>query len=195
MSLIRNIMIILLPGIFIASCTPAFADCVNATGSCGLSMEFRAKITAETCTFAATSQTFPFGNVYPQQILDKQKVVTADIAVSSCTATPVNVGFYLTPVSGTTLGSDANNNSVLQPAGKNFGIQIEFGLVNPSGSPDMWGNLPYNATTPMRFVNAVMEGKKIRLVATLLPLKGKTLGSDFPAGSFTAAATLNINYF
>lgn len=159
-----------------------------------LKMEFKARLLAETCTFAATSKTFAFGNVYPQEILQETKFVTQDIAVSSCTGSPQNMQFYLTPITGTS--NSATTRNLLVPPGKSYGIETTLSILN--GSNQQQGNiiyLPFEPTSAVSITNQSMVGKKIRLTAGLVPVPGKTSGADFEVGAFSAVATLNIVYF
>ena len=159
-----------------------------------LNMEFRAKLVAETCTFAATSKTFAFGNVYPQEILQETKSVIQDIAVSSCTGSPQNMQFYLTPVTGA--GNSLTTRNILVPPNKSYGIETTLSILNSANQQE--GNiifLPFDPVSAVSITNQSMVGKKIRLTAKLVPAPGSSSGADFEVGAFTATATLNIVYF
>ncbi|RBQ34281.1 hypothetical protein C2125_11035 [Rahnella aquatilis] len=159
-----------------------------------LNMEFKARLVAETCTFAATSKTFAFGNVYPQEILQETKFVTQDIAVSSCTGSPQNMQFYLTPITGT--GHYTSDRSILVPMNKSYGIETTLSILNAANQQE--GNsifLHFDPVSAVSITNQSMVGKKIRLTAGLVPVPGKTSGADFEVGAFSAVATLNIVYF
>ncbi|WHP33069.1 hypothetical protein QMG90_09260 [Trabulsiella odontotermitis] len=163
-----------------------------------LNMDFKAKILAETCTFAATSQSFDFGsNIFPQNILNKNVTATHEISVSSCTAAPQNIKFYLTPVSGSNTATDVDNHTVLSTKESNagFGILVQLVVTDGAGTASSLTPLPFSIDNALDFSKRNMSGGKIRLDATLMPLKDSNYGAALRTGAFTAAATLNIVYY
>ncbi|KNC88528.1 fimbrial protein [Trabulsiella odontotermitis] len=163
-----------------------------------LNMDFKARILAETCTFSEVSKNFDFGTaIFPQNILNKNVTATHEISVSSCTAAPQNIKFYLTPVMGSGTATDSENHTVLttEQSDKGFGILVQMVLTEGSGTASSLTPLPFSIDDALDFSKRSMSGGKIRLDATLMPLKDRDYGAGIRIGSFAAAATLNIVYY
>jgi type 1 fimbria pilin len=163
-----------------------------------LNMDFKARILAETCTFAEINHNFDFGNqIHAQQILNKNVTTTHEINVTSCTAAPQSFQIYLTPVMGSVAATDVDNHAVLstEENDKGFGILLQMVLTDGAGSASTLTPLPFSLDDALDFNKRSMSGGKIRLEATLVPLKDHNNGAAIRTGSFAAAATLNFFYY